>query len=337
MKIQNIIIRREYKTNEFRTPLVPNDCRKCSDIGITIYVEKSMQRCISDEEYEKNGCILIEDFTELGLPKSTTLVIGLKELDYSNPKLLPWCHLYFTHIFKNQVGSEEIIAKLESSGAIVYDYEYFLNKKQRRVISFGYWAGFIGTALGLLQYFYKSIDKEIGNLKACKDASSLFEEVEYFKHFYRKISIGIIGINGRCGNGSRLLLERLGIQNFHGYSRASDKDPLNQHNIIINCIKLSSEDDNIFISEETLPKFEKLSIIVDISCDINAINNPINLSYHGTTFEKPVCKINDKLDIIAIDNLPSLLPNDSSQEFSSRLQKIICEKWENFSPKLGII
>jgi len=337
MKIQNIIIRREFKTNEFRTPLIPNDCKKCIDIGLTIYVEKSAHRCIPDEEYDKNGCILIDDYTTLELPKLNTLVIGLKELDYSNPKLLPWCHLYFTHIFKNQVGSKEIIAKLESSGSIIYDYEYFLNKHQKRIIAFGFWAGFIGTALGLLQYYYKSIHKDIGNLKACDDASILFEEVEYFKHFFRKINIGIIGVNGRSGSGSRFILERLGILNVHGYSRASDKEPLKQHNIIINCIKLSPEDENIFISQEILPRFDKLQVIVDVSCDINAKNNPIRLNYHGTTFERPVCKINEKVDIIAIDNLPSLLPKDSSEEFSAKLQKIICEKWDHFSPKLGII
>ena len=136
---------------------------------------------------------------------------------------------------------------------------------------------------------------------------------------------------------SRFLLERLGISNIHGYSRASDKEPLKQHNIIINCIKLSPEDNEIFISEEKLQTFQKLSVIVDVSCDINAINNPIQLNYHGTTFEDPVYKITDKLDIIAIDNLPSLLPKDSSEEFSAKLQKIICEKWEDHSPKLGII
>jgi saccharopine dehydrogenase (NAD+, L-lysine-forming) len=337
MKLQNIIIRREYKTNEFRAPLIPTDCKKCSKFGIKVYVEKSSQRCIPDEDYENNGCILIDDFTTLKLQKSNTLVIGLKELDYTNPKLLPWCHLYFTHIFKNQVGSEEIIAKLESSDSIIYDYEYFLNKNHKRIIAFGYWAGFIGTALGLLQYYYKSISKDISNLKPYEDASILFEEVEYFKHFFRKINIGIIGINGRSGRGSLFLLERLGIQNIHGYSRASDKDPLKQHNIIINCIKLSPEDNNIFISEETLPKFEKLSVIVDVSCDINAKNNPIRLNYQGTTFDTPVHKINDKFDIIAIDNLPSLLPKDSSEEFSAKLQKIICEKWNNYSPKFGII
>ena len=233
MKIQNIIIRKEYKKNEFRTPLIPSDCKKCSEFGIIIYVEKSSQRCIPDKEYEENGCIIIEDFTNLKLPKNNTLVIGLKELDYSNLKLLPWCHLYFTHIFKNQVGSDEIISKLTENKSVIYDYEYFLNKNQKRVIAFGYWAGFIGTALGLLQYYYKSINQNIKNLKMCMDASILFEEVEYFKHFFRKVNIGIIGVNGRSGKGSLFLLERLGISNIHGYSRASDKNPLIQHNIII--------------------------------------------------------------------------------------------------------
>lgn len=337
MKIQNIIIRREFKTNEFRTPLIPRDCKKCIESGIMVYVEKSAQRCIPDDEYKEKGCIIIEDFTELNISRNNTIVIGLKELDYSNPKLLPWCHLYFTHIFKNQEGSEEIIEKLLSSKAIVYDYEYFINKKEKRVIAFGYWAGFIGTAIGLIHYYYKSINKVINSLSPYKDASILFEEVEYFKHFFRKINIGIIGVNGRSGRGSRFLLERLGISNIHGYSRASDKEPLKQHNIIINCIKLSPEDDNIFISDETLHKFEKLAVIVDVSCDINAKNNPIRLNYKSTTFEEPVYKINDKVDIIAIDNLPSLLPNDSSDEFSAKLQKIICEKWGNYLPKLGII
>ena len=335
MKIQNIVIRREYKMNEFRTPLVPSDCKKCSNIGLIIYVEKSTQRCIPDIEYEQNGCIIIEDFTKLGLNKNNTLIIGLKEFDYSNPKLLPWCHLYFTHIFKNQIGSEEIIAKLENSGAVVYDYEYFTNRKQKRVITFGFWAGFIGTAIGLLQYYYKSINQDLKNLTLYKDASILFEEVEYFKQFFRKISIGIIGVNGRGGRGARFLLERLGLQHIYGYSRASDFEPLKNHNIIINSIKLSPDDNYIFISDELIPKFEKLSVIVDISCDVYAKNNPICLNYCSTTFEKPVFKINNKVDIIAIDNLPSLLPNDSSEEFSAKLQKIICEKWNKYLPKLG--
>ena len=335
MKIKNIVIRKEYKINEFRTPLVPIDCKKCIEYGITIYVEKSAQRCILEKDYENEGCIIIDDFTQLGLPKNETLILGLKELDYSNPKLLPWCHLYFTHIFKNQAGSQEIIKKFETSGATIYDYEYFLNKNQRRVIAFGFWAGFIGTAIGLLQYYYKSINQNIINLTSYPDASILFEELEYYRPFFRKLSIGIIGVNGRCGKGTRFILERLGLQNIHGYSRASDIAPLTQHHIIINCIKLSPDDNKIFISDEQLIKFDKLSVIIDISCDVNATNNPIRLNYQATTFENPVCKINDKVDIIAIDNLPSLLPKDSSEEFSGKLQKIICHKWNKYYPKLG--
>jgi saccharopine dehydrogenase (NAD+, L-lysine-forming) len=337
MKIKNIIIRREYKNNEFRTPLIPSDCKKCIEYGITIYVETSNQRCIPEKDYENEGCIIIDDFTQIEFPKNETLIIGLKELDYDNPKLFPYCHLYFTHIFKNQLGSEKIIEKLEEAKSIIYDYEYFLNKNQRRVIAFGFWAGFIGTAIGLLQHYYKSINQNIISLTPYPDATILLEELQYFRYFFVKLNIGIIGINGRCGRGARFILERLGLSNIHGYSRASDMEPLTQNHIIINCIKLSPDDNTIFISEAKLPKFDKLSVIVDISCDVFAKNNPISLNYHATTFEKPVCKINEKVDIISIDNLPSLLPKDSSEEFSGKLQKIICHKWNKYSPKLGII
>lgn len=337
MKINNIVIRREYKINEFRTPLIPSDCKKCIEHGITIYVEISKYRCIPEKEYENHGCIIIDDFTQIGFPKNDTLILGLKELDYDNSKLLPYCHLYFTHIFKNQLGSEKIIEKLEEAKSIIYDYEYFLNKNQRRVIAFGFWAGFIGTAIGLLQYYYKSINQDIINLTPYLDANILFEELEYFRHFFIKLNIGIIGINGRCGRGARFILERLGLPNIHGYSRASDISHITQHHIIINCIKLLPDDNNVFITKEKLQKFDKLSVIVDVSCDVFAKNNPIQLNYPVTTFEKPVFKINEKIDIIAIDNLPSLLPKDSSEEFSGKLQKIICHKWDNLSPKLGRI
>jgi saccharopine dehydrogenase (NAD+, L-lysine-forming) len=337
MKITNIVIRREYKINEFRTPLVPSDCKKCIEFGINIYVETSKQRCIIDKNYEIEGCIIIDDYTKIEFNKNETLILGLKELDYDNPKLLPYCHLYFTHIFKNQLGSEKIIDKLKEAKSIIYDYEYFLNKNQRRVIAFGFWAGFIGTAIGLLQHYYKSINQDILNLTPYPDATILIEELEYFRYFFIKLNIGIIGINGRCGKGARFILERLGLHNIHGYSRASDMEPLTQHHIIINCIKLSPDDNNTFISNEKLPKFDKLSVIVDISCDVFAKNNPILLNYNSTTFEKPVFKINDKIDIIAIDNLPSLLPKDSSEEFSGKLCKILLYKWNNLSPKLGII
>ena len=335
MLIQNIVIRREYKINEFRTPLVPIDCKICIEYGIIVYVEKFEKRCISEKEYENAGCIIIDDFTKLDLPKNNTLIIGIKELDYENLNLLPWCHLYFTHIFKNQLGSEKIIEKLNEANSTIYDYEYFLNKKGKRIIAFGFWAGFIGTAIGLLQYYYKSINQDICNLLPYPDAQILFEEVDYFRVFFRKINIGIIGPNGRCGRGTRFILERLGITNIQEYTRESDLGSLTNHHILINCIKLSQNDNTILISDNTLPKFMNLSIIIDISCDINAKNNPIRLNYGATTFESPIYKINNKLDIIAIDNLPSLLPKDSSEEFSGKLQKIITNNWNYLSPKLG--
>lgn len=337
MKIKNIVIRNEYKLNEYRTPLVPDDCRKLIESGINIYVEKSLSRCIPEKEYEENGCIIINDFTNNEsldtFDAQTTLIIGLKELDYNNSKLFPYCHLYFTHLFKNQSNSLEKLIKLKESKAIIYDYEYFVDENNKRLIAFGYWAGLIGTALGLLQYYNKSINKNISNLSPYSDAKLLIEELEYYKYFFRNLNIGIIGINGRCGQGAKYILDKLGIKKIYGYSRDSNMSNLKEHHIIINCIQLKSEDNNIFISNELLPTFNNLSIIIDISCDVFAINNPIRILYTTTTFEVPIQKINDKVDIIAIDNLPSLLPNDSSKEFSNKLFTLL-QKWDNFIPNL---
>jgi saccharopine dehydrogenase (NAD+, L-lysine-forming) len=62
--------------------------------------------------------------------------------------------------------------------------------------------------------------------------------------------------------------------------------------------------------------FFKPITIVDISCDCTRENNPIKLYEKSTTWNQPVLSYNKYVDIIAIDNLPSLLPKDSSDYFS---------------------
>ena len=66
-------------------------------------------------------------------------------------------------------------------------------------------------------------------------------------------------------------------------------------------------------------------MIVDISCDYTKPNNPINIYNNPTTFENPVYKYNNYVDIIAIDNLPSLLPKESSDYFSKKLLTLLLD------------
>ena len=72
-----------------------------------------------------------------------------------------------------------------------------------------------------------------------------------------------------------------------------------------------------------IAKYTKLKVIGDITCDINGsipttlksttIKNPY-FYLNPITFEE-VEKNNDSLAIMAVDNLPSELPRDSSTEF----------------------
>ena len=322
MTIKILVIRREYKLNEYRVPIIPVDCLKLLNNNFTVYVERSVDRCFKDEFYKSCGCILINDYTKYNFNKKETLIIGLKELDYNKDILLSYKHLYFSHTYKNQINSSVILSKFKNEKGIIYDLEYLVNDKNKRLIAFGFWAGFIGTATSLLQFYYKSINKELVNLVQLDDYQILINELKKYEDNYKNIEIGIIGINGRCGQGCKYLLDILSIK-YIGYGRGDALDSLINHEIIINCIKLEKDTEFTIITDKNLGDFKKLSIINDVSCDITAVNNPIKLDYQLTTFKNPIYKYNKQLDIICIDNLPSLLPIDSSTEFSNKLTELI--------------
>jgi saccharopine dehydrogenase (NAD+, L-lysine-forming) len=61
---------------------------------------------------------------------------------------------------------------------------------------------------------------------------------------------------------------------------------------------------------------------VYISCDYDNKLNPIQIYDKKTTWDNPVLKL-ENTDVIAIDNLPSLLPVDSSIYFSTQLSVLL--------------
>jgi len=316
----NIVIRKEIKNNEYRTPLVPTDCKKLISNGFKIYLEPCINRCFKDEEYLSNGCLILEG----SYPKDA-YIIGLKEFDYENKELSSYKHIYFSHCFKNQLGSEKILKCFKENNGFILDYEYIVDENNKRLIAFGFWAGFAGMCLGMLQYLQKINNlPEINNLRPCYDYKLIIKNFKKITNL-SDIKIGIIGIDGRCGNGCKFFLDKLKIP-YIGYRKNDPKDDLFQHNILVNCIYLSPDSDVKFITKDNLNKFENLKVIVDISCDVNSKNNPIDLEYKLTNFKKPVYKINDNIDIISIDNLPSILPKNSSIEFSDKLTKLLQQK-----------
>jgi saccharopine dehydrogenase (NAD+, L-lysine-forming) len=64
-----------------------------------------------------------------------------------------------------------------------------------------------------------------------------------------------------------------------------------------------------------------LRVIGDIACDPQSDFSPIKVYGSETTWDAPVLRVHDAppLDVMAIDNLPSLLPVESSADFAAQL------------------
>ncbi len=62
-------------------------------------------------------------------------------------------------------------------------------------------------------------------------------------------------------------------------------------------------------------------MIGDIACDPDSDYNPVPVYDRATTWQAPALRVHDDapLDVMAIDNLPSMLPLESSEDFAGQL------------------
>jgi saccharopine dehydrogenase (NAD+, L-lysine-forming) len=316
-----LFIRKETYPNEHRTPLTPSDVGILIRSGFSVFVERSEKRVYKDEEYEKEGATLTPFPWNFPYYKSC-LILGLKELE--NIEILDQhSHAYFSHSFKQQRKSNEILRFFSISNSKLYDFEYFLDKEQRRIISFGFFAGCVGGILGILQ-FYKNLAVP---LKPWNSFEGMIEDARKAKEAKNSSNpkIAIIGYKGRCGQGVQKVLELLGLS-FCILDRSSDPSTFKDYDIFYNCITLEETYQEVWFHEET--EFSKSLLIVDISCDATKVNQPIQIYSQNTTWDSPIYSYNSLVDILAIDNLPSLLPRESSAHFSSVLLPLLLNKEE---------
>ncbi len=333
-----IFVRKEIYENEFRAPITPKDIPFYIFNSTNIIVQISKNRIFEENEYRKYGATITDlEWYETDFDEGTNLwIIGIKELN--NPEEMInrkyfYTHLYFAHCYKEQPESKKLLEYFKTSGSTLYDFEYF-SYNNKRQIAFGEYAGFTGCALGLIQYaIQKGMDESLfpihgpwdskkNLIKDCSNCSTfiikksktsserLFEQGSPTK-------IAIIG-TGRCSRGVQNLLKIFDID-YDVFDRKSDKSILNTYNIIFNCIHLN-ENIPVWFDETTI--FNQETVIVDISCDYSHPFNPISIYNNKTTWEEPVFYYKPNVSIIAIDNLPSLLPKESSIEFSENFKHL---------------
>ena len=134
----------------------------------------------------------------------------------------------------------------------------------------------------------------------------------------------IIGALGRVGTGAADLCEAVGVPvtkwDMAETASGGPFPQILQHEIFLNCI-LARPGCPVFVpaSARTAPR--ALRVIGDIACDPTSDFSPIKVYDRTTDWDEPALRVADAppLDVTAIDNLPSLLPVESSEDYAAQL------------------
>ncbi|KAK7058784.1 Saccharopine dehydrogenase [Paramarasmius palmivorus] len=325
-------LRCEKKEFERRSALTPTTAKKLIDAGFEIFVERDEQRIFDDSEFEAVGCKLVDNNSWPNAPTDVP-IIGLKELPVSTDPL-PHTHIQFAHCYKKQAGWSSVLARFQRGGGTLYDLEFLEDENRRRVAAFGFHAGFAGAAAGALAYASQREGKKLGLLEPYENESAMIEHVKKTLGGSGKgVKALVIGALGRCGRGAVDLFRKIGLQeedilkwDLPETAKGGPFQEILDVDIFVNCIYLNSQIPHFVTRQQIMDagKSRRLSVVVDVSCDTTNPFNPIPIYSINTTFSEPTVPVdvgpeNPPLSVISIDHLPTLLPREASEQFSTDL------------------
>ncbi|KAJ5094103.1 Saccharopine dehydrogenase [Penicillium angulare] len=337
---QKIWLRAETKPAEARSALTPTTCKALMDAGYDVTVERSTQRIFDDEEFAAIGAPLVAEGSWVTDAPKDAVVLGLKELPEEDFPL-EHVHVTFAHCYKQQGGWQDVLSRWPRGKGLLLDLEFLTDEVGRRVAAFGFSAGYAGSALAVKNWAWQLAHPEGGALPGevpYANQDLLIESVKESVEAGKKISgkyptVLVIGALGRCGKGAVQLALDVGIpdSNIIKWDMAETKkggpfEEIVTSDIFVNCIYLSAQIPP-FVNVESLTSSKRaLSVICDVSADTTNPFNPVPVYDITTTFDKPTVPVTlpagtqgPPLSVISIDHLPSLLPRESSEQFSQAL------------------
>ncbi|WP_236975912.1 NAD(P)-dependent oxidoreductase [Membranihabitans maritimus] len=316
MKI-GIIKERKIPGDE-RVPLNPEQCAFIKkEFGQEIVVEKSLHRCFSDREYEKAGVQLVDDVTDCDV------LLGVKEVPIDH--LIPnTSYFFFSHTYKKQPYNRGLLQSILKKNIRLIDYELLKDKKGKRLIAFGFFAGMVGAHNALYTYGQRTGEFALGRMKDAFDYAEVRDN--YKKYQWSPVKIVLTG-KGRVGQGAAKVLNDMGIKavnpdeflkeefdeavytviDFDRYARKKDGrefsaaeffanpemfesafEPFTHvADIMINGIYWDNNAPAFFTKEEMKSGLFNLKVIADVTCDIAPVAS-IPSTLRATTIADPV-------------------------------------------------
>jgi len=317
-------VRAEQRPNEERVGLTPDGARDLLAAGIRVSVEASPVRAIPIDGYRDAGCKIVAENSWPDAP-AEAIIFGLKELPEDGTPLTHH-HILFGHAYKGQPSGQVLLRRFQSGNGTLYDLEYLLDPSGRRVAAFGYWAGYAGAAVALKCWAAQQGGGIAGPVTVCHGSSNLRDDLrETLDAANRpRPTAMVIGAQGRVGTGAADLCEAMGVAvtkwDMAETARGAPFPEILTHDIFFNCI-LARPGTPVFLPESVKTAPRTLSVIADIACDPDSDFSPIKVYDRATSWDAPALRVQDDppLDVTAIDNLPSLLPVESSKDFAAQL------------------
>ena len=315
-----LVLRAEKSLTEYRTPLTPADMALLAPF-FRLIVERAAHRCYSDEEYAAVGATLVEQGSWRGM--SGAYVTGLKEMDGAAIRGQTLAH--FAHALNGQQGAEQRLAAVR--GGTFIDYEYMVDRAGARVLSFCRESGDVGCYLALMAYYAQrgaeGLDQGIPPFHRATYQQILMEETQIHRP-----SVLLIG-HGTVGKACEAVLKLFGITPTIWTSKTVPSlEAVRDHEILLHAVRLDVRTPVApFFRLEDITESMSLSVICDLTCDAHHPHNTLPLYDTYTSRSAPVRTISKapRVDLIAIDHLPSLDPVASSDAFSSVWVKYVPE------------
>lgn len=316
-------IRAEERGNERRVGITPEGVARLIDAGFAVTVEEAPDRVIPLADYVAAGARPAPRGAWRDAPRDA-IIFGLKELE-DDGRPLVHRHIMFGHAYKGQPAGQRLLSRFAEGGGVLYDLEYLVDGNGRRVAAFGHWAGFVGAATSVMAWAAQRLSAPCPPARVFASSAALVDATGA-----RLAAAGaaptaiIIGAKGRVGGGAAALFEALGIRPTRwDIEETASGGPFPEvlaHDIFVNAI-LAAPGCPVFVPADAGRAARRLSVIGDVACDPGSEFSPVRVYDRVTTWEAPVLRVHDDppLDVMAIDNLPSILPRESSEDFARQL------------------
>jgi len=356
------ILRETRNPPDRRVPLTPPQIVALEELypDVEFFVQPSDYRCYSNEEYEYLDIPLREDLHDCDI------LLGVKEVDRRT--FIPEkTYLFFAHIAKKQPHNLDMFRSMAGKKLSLIDFEYLTTDQGQRVVAFGRHAGIVGAYNGLRARGIKTNRFKLKPAYQCHDLDEMWAGLRLIE-LKPGLKILITG-DGRVSHGAietlgvanvvqvspddylkrefdvpvfcQILPEHyvrhkngksFSFSHFTKYPQEYESTflPYTAVTDILITGHYWDPRSPVFFTREDMKRNEfRISIIADISCDING---PIPSTLRATTISDPFYAFNPFLEIeeppflkqtnitvMSIDNLPGELPRDASHAFGNQL------------------